>query len=962
MVAPTDVDDSEIDIDTYRNPAWLPAFKVFLSKVKIQSKESAEGPTTIQLYRAQESFLEQMAEGIREGTRHFCVLKARQLGLSTVMLVLDLFWLYSNPGLQGAMIADTADNRENFRKQIGEIMASLPKGWQIPIIAHNRNELRLANGSVLQYLSAGKGKNSGLGRSRALSFVHSSEASSYGDQKGVDSLRAALAQKNPNRLYIFESTPLGFNVFYNMWEEAKHSPSQKAIYLGWWSKDTYAYPEGSEEYQRWWMCRPVLDEYEAETTKIVKELYGWDITPEQWAWYREVADQRSKESMQEEFSSHEHEAFLASGHFFFNAQRVNADMQAVRSPEVTFNGWNYVLGDNFLDMKMEPSTDLENMDLKVWEAPKREGVYVIGVDPAYGRNEDADRSVISVWRCFADKLVQVAEYATPIPDTRQVAWVMAHLASEYRDCIINLEVTGPGNQVFQEMNSLKNQISWGALKESARAMRVEDCLDGARWFLWNRPDSMGSGYAYGFKCLALDTPLPTPDGWTTMGDVKVGDHLFNEAGEPTRVVGVSEVKDGAVCYRLTFDDGSSIVADENHEWLVHRRHWWYGEEKIRKTSQLEAGKYLIRRTEPLKLPDADLPLHPYVLGAWLGDGKASNAAIFSGDQDVDDMVRTLRACGMPTRHVRQRTCWEISLTKGHGMERGVVHRQLAGLGLIKNKHIPKVYLRASVEQRLALLQGLMDTDGSVASTGMGRCSFTTSLPQLAEDFSELVRSLGLKASHVVKNPTLEYLGKTVQCAPAYQFSFKAPSDMAVFRLPRKRRAFLDQKERVQRNRRHRLVKVETIESVPVRCVMVDSPSHLYLAGEAMIPTHNTNFDTKMMIVNKYRDYYNTEVLIARSLELLKEMSTLKQDGDTIAASGRNKDDRVMAACLANYAWDMWRRTPMQSLLRTYAREMTNQQRVEASGRDHVLGNIVPDFFKAQADRRRQAYYRALEGE
>ena len=619
MVAPTDVDT--IDLDPYRNPAWLPAFRVFLSKVKIQTKNSAEGPTSIVLYRAQEMFLEKISECVQLGIRNLVVLKARQLGISTLMLVLDLFWLYSNAGLQGAMIADTADNRENFRKQIGEIMASLPKGWQIPIMAHNRNELRLANGSVLQYLSAGKGKNSGLGRSRALSYVHASEISSWGDQKGIDSLRAALSVKNPNRLYIWESTALGFNVFYDMVREAESVDSQATLFLGWWSNDTYMYAEGTVEFERYWTLHSELTEDEAETSRIVNELYGWLITPEQWAWYREIASQRSRESLNEEYPSTATEAWVASGHSFFNNSRVNTDMHAVSSPSVTFNGWNYVLGDNFLDMKMEPANDPESLDLKVWEAPKRNGVYVIGVDPAYGRSEDADRSVISVWRCFADKLVQVAEYATPIPDTRQVAWVMAHLASEYRDCIINLEINGPGNQVFQEMNSLKQHISWGYLKETARAMRVEDCLDGARWFLWHRPDSMGSGYAF---------------------------------------------------------------------------------------------------------------------------------------------------------------CWK------------------------------------------------------------------------------------------------------------------------------------------------------------------------------------TAFDNKSLIFYKYRDYYNTEIIIPRSRPLLEEMITLVQDGDSIAASGRNKDDRVMAACLANYAWDTWRRTPMMANNRTYDREMTSERRVEASGRDHVLGNIVPDFFKAQADRRRQQYYEALE--
>ena len=606
--------------DRDRIPAWIPAFRLFLSKVKIASKETKE-PGPITLYRAQETFLNEVATGISDGTRHFVILKARQLGISTVMLVLDLFWLYMNPGLQGAMIADTADNRENFRKQIGEIIDSLPKGWKIPIVAHNRNELRLANGSVLQYLSAGKGRNSGLGRSRALNFVHATEISSWGDQKGIDSLMAALATENPNRLYIFESTALGFNVFHDMWEDAKDASDQKAIFIGWWAKDTYRVKEGTPEFDRWWGSDPEETEEEAETARLVEEVYGWTIQPEQWAWYRMKADKVSRESMQEEFPSTEEEAFVASGHSFFNLTRVNTDIHFINSGRVGFSGWNYELGENFLSMKLEEANDVHGLDLRVWETPKRNGVYVIGVDPAYGRNEDADRSVVSVWRCFADKLVQVAEYATPMPETRQVAWVMAHLASEYRDCIINLEISGPGGQVMQELTSLKQHLQWGLLRDTARALKAEDCLEGAKWFLWHRPDSMGAGYAYNFK---------------------------------------------------------------------------------------------------------------------------------------------------------------------------------------------------------------------------------------------------------------------------------------------------------------------------------------------------TNFDSKVLIFNKFRDLYGVEQAIPRSRYLLEEMVTLVQNGDTIAASGRNKDDRIFAACLATYAWDMWRRVPMLAENRTYEREMAEQNRVESSNTDHVMGHIIPDFFKQQATNRRQAYLNSLD--
>ena len=106
--------------------------------------------------------------------------------------------------------------------------------------------------------------------------------------------------------------------------------------------------------------------------------------------------------------------------------------------------------------------------------------------------------------------------------------------------------------------------------------------------------------------------------------------------------------------------------------------------------------------------------------------------------------------------------------------------------------------------------------------------------------------------------------------------------------------------------------------------------------------------------------YGVEQAIPRSRYLLEEMTTLVQNGDTIAASGRNKDDRIFAACLATYAWDMWRRVPMLSENRTYEREMAEQNRIESTNQDHVMGHIIPDFFKQQATNRRQAYLNSLD--
>lgn len=470
----------------------------FISKIRITSKE-LEGPTAIIPYDAQKRFLQELAMGLQNDIHHFNCLKARQLGISTILLALDIFWLQMFPGLQGALIADTADNKETFRQTITEMLESLPAGYRVNVRTHNRNALVLMNGSRLQYMSAGKAKNTGLGRSRALNFVHATECSSWKDEVGLASLRAALAIENPNRLYIFESTALGFNMFYDMHEEATESGIQHAFFIGWWAKEIYRIKQDSPEYQRWWGVEPQMTPEEAALTEEVEELYGHTIVPEQWAWFRREASNKSEQSLHSEFPTTERLAWQSTGFPFFNMKKVQQDELFIRNERVTFNGYRYELGDKFLAMKCRPTTSIDELELRVWENPRPEGRYVMGVDPAFGRDEDKDRSCISIWRCYADKVVQVAEFASPWPETRHVAWVMAHLAGCYRNCVINLEITGPGASVMQEMNYLRQQLQFGKLKEIAADLNPEWAIDQARWFLYHRPDSMGPGYMYNWK-------------------------------------------------------------------------------------------------------------------------------------------------------------------------------------------------------------------------------------------------------------------------------------------------------------------------------------------------------------------------------------------------------------------------------------------------------------------------------
>ena len=256
------------------------------------------------------------------------------------------------------------------------------------------------------------------------------------------------------------------------------------------------------------------------------------------------------------------------------------------------------------------------------------------------------------------------------------------------------------------------------------------------------------------KALALDTPVPTPTGWATMGTLRVGDEVIGGDGKPCRVTWVSPVWTGRECYAVTTGDGEQIVADAAHEWVakLDRRR----STRIVETADLAKPRLKAAQiTAPhhgLDLPDADLPLDPYVLGVWLGDGTTGQAAITCHPDDAAIRDRFAEA-GWPLRHTG-RLHWTMAPDAPNGTwGRGnptPAKAALRAAGVLTDKHIPPAYLRASRAQRLALLQGLIDSDGYVMPKG--QVEFCSVKRQLADDVRELVYSLGAKAVIGVGRP------------------------------------------------------------------------------------------------------------------------------------------------------------------------------------------------------------------
>ena len=308
------------------------------------------------------------------------------------------------------------------------------------------------------------------------------------------------------------------------------------------------------------------------------------------------------------------------------------------------------------------------------------------------------------------------------------------------------------------------------------------------------------------KALALDTEVPTPRGWTTMEHLEAGDEVFDEQGRPTRVVASTEPMGDRRCYEVLMSDGSRIVADAQHLWVTRTK-----AERARglpgagrTTEQLAttiragtAWNHHVALAGPAQYPDrADLPVDPYVLGVWLGDRTTSAA--------------TISAAG---RHAA-----DAGLSSVLRVE-----------GLLCDKHVPAAYLTAGYGQRLALLQGLMDSAGY--ADPRGRCAFVCTLEQLSDAVVELAASLGLRPVKRKRRVTRSGLEQS----PGYQVTFTP--HLPVFRLDRKLARLAGSRGQ---SRFRAVVAVRPVETVPVRCLQVEAASGMFLVGRTFVPTHNSS--------------------------------------------------------------------------------------------------------------------------
>ena len=386
------------------------------------------------------------------------------------------------------------------------------------------------------------------------------------------------------------------------------------------------------------------------------------------------------------------------------------------------------------------------------------------------------------------------------------------------------------------------------------------------------------------KALALDTPIPTPTGWTTMGDLKVGDTVFGGDGKPTEVTFATEVQHGRTCYEVEFSDGATIIADADHLWQTsthaQRKQGYRTNTPVERDvltteaikDTLTYGKrgdtnHCVWVMPGLETKEATLPLDPYTFGFWLGDGASDDARITVSDADFAEVSALMtEQLSSPTRkpgaacatyRVGSRPPKRDVL--GAMTSNGSTRSVLRDMGVLGNKHMPAAYLRSSYDQRLALLRGLMDSDGY--ADAKGRVEFCSTRRVLAEAVWELALSLGQKA--VLKEGRATLRGK--DCGPKYRVMWQ-PTEQ-VFGLTRKANRVRFDRAQVSRNYQRMIVAVREVESVPVRCITVQTESHTYLAGREMIVTHNTTTGVEFVTLSA-RKGLDGAILGRRGTELV----------------------------------------------------------------------------------------------
>ncbi|BCJ46185.1 hypothetical protein GCM10010168_51340 [Actinoplanes ianthinogenes] len=319
------------------------------------------------------------------------------------------------------------------------------------------------------------------------------------------------------------------------------------------------------------------------------------------------------------------------------------------------------------------------------------------------------------------------------------------------------------------------------------------------------------------KALDVGTPVATPGGWSTMGELTPGDHVFDEHGRPTPVIAVSAVMHDRPCYEVVFSDGSSVIADADHLWVTETL-----------ADRTRAAKERHRPPQRVRRGTTEQPAAVAVLEAR-PEGHRRAGGAERRPVTTRQIAATLRSGGRLNHAVA--TAGPLQMPEGNlPVPPYVLGASLAGglreLGVFGDKHIPVAYLRAGLTQRRALLAGLLDTDGTISPGGRARITLTH--PRLARDVWELALSLGFPATMRERRAKLAGRDRGAK----WMVTFTAGAEVL---RPNHKKHHL----RARTGYRY-ITEVRPVPSIPVRCIQVAAESGMFLAGRELIPTHNSS--------------------------------------------------------------------------------------------------------------------------
>lgn len=337
------------------------------------------------------------------------------------------------------------------------------------------------------------------------------------------------------------------------------------------------------------------------------------------------------------------------------------------------------------------------------------------------------------------------------------------------------------------------------------------------------------------KGLCLNTPILTPVGFTNIRDLKEGDTIFGQDGKETKITHITEIHNDLKCYEIEFMHGEKIIVDEEHLWNITLKNKDYLVNTIELVEKFNKYKnkstsFHIKHCDPIEFHEKQVSISPYLMGLWLGDGTSSNGEMTCTRDDYEIYKEKITSLGYQVGEFKPIKESEVAgRFKIIGFK-----QQLKDLNLLNNKHIMNDYLFNNIENRVQLLCGLMDTDGSAAPAGFSQ--FYQSNEKFIDDVRFLLSSLGIKSTKSMKKTGFK---------DAFILTFST-SRFEIFSLPRKLQR---QKNLLNhpKNLRIYIRDIKEIKSVPTRCLQVDNEDKLFLIGKTLIPTHNSTIASGFLL-------------------------------------------------------------------------------------------------------------------